>query len=194
PASPSDARQLLSAACDEWSSITASLRDLAPQLERAATLMHDCWSAGGKLLICGNGGSCADAMHFAEELVARFQHQRRGLAAVALADPTVLTCIGNDFGYDALFSRQVEALGRPGDLLVLLTTSGNSGNCVQALAAGDAIGMKSLAFLGKTGGELRGECDVELHVKADTAHRVQEAHKLLFHTLCEWADRQYADA
>ena len=163
-------------------------------MAEAAKLMERTWRAGGKLLICGNGGSCADAMHFAEELVARFQKDRRALAAVALADPTVLTCVSNDYGYDRVFSRQVEALGRPEDLLVLLTTSGDSLNCLAALQAARDFGLRTMSLIGKDGGKLKGQCDVELHVPASTAHRVQEAHKLLFHTLCEWADVFASDA
>ena len=186
--SPDHVKTLLGGACDEWLSLAEQCRKLAGPLREAAALMASTWEQGGKLIICGNGGSCADAMHFAEELVARFQKNRRALAAIALADPTVMTCIGNDFGYDSLFSRQVEALGRPEDLLVLLSTSGNSANCVAALDVARERKMKTMSFLGKSGGALKGQCDVELHVPAETAHRVQEGHKLLFHTLCEWAD------
>ena len=190
---PAHARELLARACDETRQLADHLAGLADQIEAAAALIRDCFADGGKLLICGNGGSCADAMHFAEELVARFQHDRQGLPAIALADPTVLTCVGNDFGYDAIFKRQVEALGRPGDLLVVLSTSGNSANCVAALEQAKLQGLRSLALLGKTGGTLKGQCDVELIVPMQTAHRVQEGHKVIYHTLCEWCDAQYAD-
>ena len=145
------------------------------------------------MLVCGNGGSCADAMHLAEELVVRFQHDRRALAAIALADPTVLTCCGNDFGYDAVFSRQVEALGNAGDVLVVLSTSGNSANILRAIETAREKGLRTVALLGKGGGRAKGMCDVEIIIPADTAHRVQEGHKILFHVLCEWADAAYAD-
>ncbi len=169
------------------------VRALGPDLAAACVLCGQCWDNGGKLLVCGNGGSCADAMHLAEELVARFQKDRRGLAAIALTDPTVITCAANDFGFDKIFSRQVEALGRPGDVLIGLTTSGNSQNVLNAFDTARTIGMKTIAFLGKGGGKAKSTCDVELIVPADTAHRVQEGHKVLFHTLCEWADA-YAEA
>ena len=166
---------------------------LGPQLSAACDLLRTCWHGGGKLLVCGNGGSCADAMHLAEELVVRFQKTRRGLAAIALADPTTLTCAGNDLGYDAIFERQVEALGRPGDVLAVMSTSGNSENVLRALAAARKGGLKTIGFLGKDGGKARGQCDVELIVPAETAHRVQEGHKILYHTLCEWADVTYGE-
>ena len=179
---------LLGRACDETRDLLPEIAKLGPQLGRACDLLAACWDAGGKLLVCGNGGSCADAMHLAEELVARFQIDRPALAAIALADPTVLTCAGNDFGFDRVFARQVEALGRPGDVLAVLSTSGNSRNVLLALDAAGLVGMRTIAFLGKDGGDCRGRCDAELIVPARTAHRVQEGHKLLFHTLCEWAD------
>ncbi len=182
---------LLARACDEWTTLLPAVAALGPQLSASCDLLRDCWNAGGKLLVCGNGGSCADAMHLAEELVVRFQKNRRGLAAISLTDPTVLTCCGNDFGYDAIFSRQIEALGRPGDVLAVLSTSGNSVNILNALDAATKSGLKTIGFLGKDGGQAKGRCDVELIVPATTAHRVQEGHKLLFHTLCEWAD-EYA--
>jgi D-sedoheptulose 7-phosphate isomerase len=183
--------QLLSRACDEWATLVRDVELLGPQLETACQVIGDAWDGGHKLLICGNGGSCADAMHLAEELVARFQKNRRALAAIALADPTALTCTGNDFGFDRIFSRQVEALGQPGDVLMGLSTSGNSVNVINAFEVARSQGLKTIALIGKDGGKIRGTCDVELLVPADTAHRVQEGHKLLYHTLCEWAD-EYA--
>ena len=189
-AAPAD---LLARACDETRDLLPALAALGPQLAAACELLRACWAGDGKLLVCGNGGSCADAMHLAEELTVRFQKDRRPLAAVALADPTALTCAGNDLGYDAVFERQVQALGRPGDVLVGMSTSGNSENVVRALTAARAAGMMTLGFLGKTGGRALALCDVALVVPAATAHRVQEGHKLLYHTLCEWADAAYGD-
>ena len=185
------ADEMLSRACDEALELIPKVAALGPQLAEVCGLLRACWDGGGKLLVCGNGGSCADAMHLAEELTVRFQKNRRPLAAVALADPTAITCCGNDFGYDAIFERQVEALGRPGDVLVVMSTSGNSENVLRALTAAKAGGLKTVGFLGKTGGRAKGQCDVELIVPADTAHRVQEGHKILYHTLCEWADGAY---
>ena len=188
-----DPAALLGRACDETRAMLDGINALGPQLAAACDLLAACWADGGKLLVCGNGGSCADAMHLAEELTVRFQHDRRGLAAVALADPTAITCCGNDLGYDRIFARQVEALGRPGDVLAVLTTSGNSTNVLLALDAAEKAGMRTIAFLGKGGGKAKGRCDAELIVPAETAHRVQEGHKLLFHTLCEWADAWAAE-
>lgn len=183
---------LLNRATDEVIDLAARLRALAPQMRQTCDLLADCWAGGGKLLVCGNGGSCADAMHLAEELVVRFQKNRRALPAIALADPTVLTCCGNDFGYDAVFERQVEAFGARGDVLLVMSTSGNSANILRALDAATSRGLKTVGFLGSDGGKAKGRCDVELIVPAQTAHRVQEGHKILYHTLCEWVDGRYA--
>ena len=183
--------ELLDDAADEWVALAASVRRLGPDLGRLCDLLADCWGRRGKLLVCGNGGSAADAMHLAEELVARFRADRPGLAAVSLTDPTVLTCCANDFGFERVFARQVEALANPEDVLLVLSTSGDSPNVVAAVDAAEQVGCRTAALLGKGGGQLRGRCDVELLVAAETSHRVQEVHKLLFHTLCEWAD-EYA--
>lgn len=185
---------LLNRATDEVVDLAGALRPLAPAMQRACDLLDETWENGGKLLVCGNGGSCADAMHLAEELVVRFQRTRRALPALALADPTVLTCAGNDLGYEAVFERQVEAFGRAGDVLLVMTTSGNSPNILRAIDTAKGLGLGTIAFLGKDGGSARGQCDIELIVPAKTAHRVQEGHKILYHTLCEWVDARYADA
>lgn len=182
---------LLNQAIDDCLALFARSKNLGPALQQLCDAMAACWDGGGKLLIAGNGGSAADSMHFAEELVARFQKNRRALAAIALCDPTVVTCAANDFGFDSIFARQVEALGKPGDLLIVMTTSGNSPNLVAAVAIAQKQGLTTAALLGKGGGKLKGICDVELIVDAGTSHRVQEVHKLLYHTACEWAD-EYA--
>ena len=183
-----DPADLLRDAIDESAAILEACRSLATPLADWCRLCGEVWDGGGKLLVCGNGGSAADAMHLAEELIARFQAERKALAAIALLDPTTLTCAANDFGFDHIFSRQVEALGRPGDVLVAISTSGNSANIINAVAAAEAAGVRTVALLGKGGGKLAGRCDVELIAPADTSHRVQEVHELLFHTFCEWAD------
>ena len=126
---------MFSRALSELGDLLPKLQSLAPQMQQLADAMLVCWQGGHKVLIAGNGGSAADAMHFAEELVARYAKNRRALAAIALCDPTVLTCAGNDFGFDRIFARQVEALGNPGDLLIVLTTSGNSTNLLLARQA-----------------------------------------------------------
>lgn len=165
---------------------------LAPQIQRLCEAMKTCWDNGGRVLIAGNGGSAADAMHFAEELTVRFQKNRRALAAIALCDPTVLTCAANDFGYEAVFSRQVEAFGRPGDVFIGITTSGNSANILRAITQAKSQGMTTVGFLGKDGGKAAGMVDIDVTVPHALTARVQEGHKVLIHTICEWADSKYS--
>ena len=181
-------QKLLNSAIDDATDLLVRVRALAPQLQALGEAMMRCWQARGKVLTCGNGGSCADAIHLAEELCVRFCKERKGLAAIALADGSALTCAANDYGWERVFSRQVEALGNPGDVLVCFTTSGNSQNVIAAVAAARKIGMTTCVFLGKDGGKLKGACDIELHVPHTLNHRVQEMHLLLYHTLCEWVD------
>lgn len=174
----------------ELADLLPKLADLEPALSAVGAAMLECWKRGGKVLMVGNGGSAADAMHFAEELVVRFKKNRRALAAIALCDPTAITCAGNDFSYDEIFSRQVEALGNRGDMLVAFTTSGNSANIIRAVDAAKARGMTTVLFTGGDGGRLRGRCDHELRVPSDATHHVQEAHKIFYHVLCQWIDSQ----
>ena len=173
----------------EAQQLLPKLAAFAPELDRLGRALLACWAGRGKVLTCGNGGSAADAIHLAEELVVRFSKARRGLAAVSLTDAGNLTCAGNDLGWEQVFSRQVEALGNPGDVLVAFTTSGNSANIARAVAEAKRQGMVTVAFVGKTGGALKGQCDFEFHVPSDVTHRVQEAHLFLYHCLCEWVDR-----
>ncbi len=175
----------------EWAGLLPRMSAIAPAVEKLGAAMMDCWGRGGKVMFAGNGGSSADAMHFAEELVVRFQKNRRALAAIALLDPTIITCAGNDLGYEQIFSRQIEALGKPGDLFCGLTTSGKSPNIVRAVAACRPLGITTAAFLGKDGGQLAGQCDLELIVPSPSTARIQEAHKLIFHSLCVWIDHSF---
>jgi D-sedoheptulose 7-phosphate isomerase len=175
-------------ALGDLAELLRKLEPLAPQMQQLADAMLSCWDRGGKVLIAGNGGSAADSMHFAEELVARYAKNRRALAAIALCDPTVVTCAANDFGFDRIFSRQVEALGNKGDLLIVMTTSGNSANLLLAIEAAKSKGMRTAAMLGRDGGKAKGLCDIELVVPAQPSGRIQEAHKLMYHTICEWVD------
>src|SRR3982751_2992116 len=126
-------KRILDNAVRDLSDLIPKLTSLEPHMTRLGEAMMNCWSKRGKVMTCGNGGSACDAMHLAEELIARFQKNRRALAAISLCDPTVLTCAGNDFGFDEVFARQVEGLGNPGDILVVFTTSGNSANVVKAV-------------------------------------------------------------
>ncbi|MDB5380900.1 MAG: D-sedoheptulose 7-phosphate isomerase [Rhodospirillales bacterium] len=152
---------------------------------RAAALCTDALRAGGKILLCGNGGSAADAQHWAGELVARFHYDRPGLAAIALTtDSSILTAIGNDYGYERIFSRQVEALGATGDVLFALSTSGNSPNILAALEAAKAKGMATVGFTGRGGGKMGVLCDICIRIPSDNTPHVQEGHEVLGHALC----------
>jgi len=181
-------QSILDRAVLELRELLPKVAALSPTIERLAQAMMTCWASRGKVLIAGNGGSAADAVHFAEELVVRFQKDRRGLAAMALCDAAVLTCAANDLGYEFVFSRQVEAYGNPGDVFIALTTSGNSVNLLKAIDAARKQGMVTAAFLGKDGGQAKGLCDIELIVPSPTTARVQEAHKIIYHSVCEWIE------
>ena len=183
-------KSILQRAVDDTRELLPRLLALEPQMTALAEAMMAAWSRKGKVLVAGNGGSASDAMHLAEELVARFQKNRKALAAIALCDPTVLTCAANDFGFEEVFSRQVEAFGNAGDVLIVFSTSGNSPNIIKALEAGKRQGLVTAAFLGRDGGKARGACDIELIVPAQASHRIQEGHKILYHSLCEWVDQR----
>lgn len=172
--------------------IESHLKDLIATLQRSQSLLPSIEATGAeirrviksghKLLTAGNGGSAADAIHLAEELVGRFEKTRISYPAVALcADATLLTCIGNDFGFEQLFSRQVEGLGQPGDLLVIFSTSGKSANLIAALRAARAGNIKSIAVLGKDGGATKGLADYELIVPSNVTARIQEVHTFILH-------------
>lgn len=159
-------------------------------LEQAADLLAESLAEGGKILACGNGGSACDAMHFCEELTGRYRQDRSPLAAISLTDPGHLTCVANDYGFEEVFVRGVRALGRQGDVLVALSTSGNSPNIVRATEAATELGLRTIGLLGKDGGSLAGACDLEWIVPgvpahAPTADRIQEIHMLILHTLVE---------
>jgi D-sedoheptulose 7-phosphate isomerase len=175
-------------------SCTAMQSLLAQQaaFETIAAAVVQTLRAGGKILSCGNGGSAADAMHLAEELVGRYRSNRRSLPGICLtADATALTCIANDFGFDEVFARQVEGLGAKGDLLVCFSTSGNSPNILRAFDVAESRGVKTVALLGKGGGNAKGRADFELIVGSDDTARVQEAHTLILHALLEVVEREF---
>ena len=165
---------------------------LAPAIAAAGEALAAAFARGNKVLACGNGGSAADCQHFAAELVGRFERERPGLPAIALTtDTSALTAIGNDYAYDAVFAKQVEALGRPGDLLMALSTSGNSRNVVAAMQAAQARGMAVIALTGRDGGAmaaLLGATDFHLNVAHERTMRVQEVHILALHCLCDLVD------
>jgi len=182
---PSRALEL---ACDETVELLPKVRAMGPTVTQIAEAMIACFEGGGKILMAGNGGSAADALHFSEELTVRYKRDRRPLASIALMDPTAITCAGNDMGYNAIFSRQVEALGRAGDVFVGFTTSGNSDNMRLAFDAARKLGMKTIGFLGKTGGACRECCDIPLVIPSSETARIQEMHQLIYHALCEYFD------
>jgi len=182
----SDFSSILNRAIDDSTRTLESLKSLEPQMAKAADLIEQCLRAGNKLLVCGNGGSAADAAHFATELVVRFAKDRRSYPAICLAsNGGLLTAAANDYGFDEIFARQVAAFGRPGDVLICLTTSGKSKNVVRALEEAKARKLKTIAFLGRDGGSTIGMADIDLLVRSDSTARIQEAHQLLLHVLCE---------
>jgi D-sedoheptulose 7-phosphate isomerase len=158
-------------------------------LELAAQMMVVSLTSGGKIMSCGNGGSLCDAMHFAEELTGRFQKERRPLAAMAISDPSHITCVANDFGLDFIFSRTVEALGKPGDVLLAISTSGNSQNVINAVESAHKAGMKVIGLTGKSGGKMAELCDIEICAPySEYSDRVQEIHIKVIHSLVEYIE------
>jgi len=165
------------------------LADCAPVLDAAALRMARSLAAGGKILVCGNGGSAADAQHMTGELLGRFLMERPALPAVALTvDTSTLTAVGNDYGYEDVFSRQVKGLGRPGDVLVALSTSGNSANVIKAVEAARSAGMTVVGLTGKGGGRLAPLCDYLLDVPHPHTPLIQEMHEACMHLLCQLID------
>lgn len=159
-------------------------------IESAAKRIAECFEDGHKILIAGNGGSLCDAMHFAEELTGQFRKKRRALPAIALSDPGHMSCVGNDMGFEEIFARGVEALGQPGDIFIPMTTSGNSSNLVAAVKMANAKQLYTIAFLGKTGGQMKGLCDLEWIVSGFTySDRVQEAHMTAIHIIIEMVEQ-----
>jgi D-sedoheptulose 7-phosphate isomerase len=177
-------RRALAEALRVLDELLRSERTLAA-IDEAGELLTLAFRAGKKAIACGNGGSLCDAMHFCEELTGRFRKDRPALPALALADPGHITCVGNDYGFERVFSRGVEAFGASGDVLVALSTSGNSKNVVLAVDAAEKRGMKVITLLGKDGGALRGRGTAEIIVPGATTDRIQELHMLILHSLVE---------
>ena len=166
-----------------------TLRALEPDILRAAELVKRCLLGGGKLLAGGNGGSAADVSDFATEYTCRFQGDRRPFPALNMTtDGSLLLAIGNDYAFEEVFARQVVAFGKPGDVLVVATTSGNSKNILRALEEARRLGLSSIALLGKDGGEAKGLATVQIIVPGPVTARIQEAHKFIFHVICELVD------
>lgn len=158
-------------------------------IEKAGILLTKAIKAGNKIISCGNGGSMSDAMHFAEELSGRFRDDRKALPAISISDPSHLSCVGNDYGYDKVFSRFIEGLGNKGDVLVAISTSGNSINVVNAVITAKEKGMLVIGLTGKNGGEMGGLCDVEIRAPhSDYADRAQEIHIKVIHSLIHYVE------
>ncbi len=161
------------------------------KIRTAAGLMTEALRNKGKIISCGNGGSLCDAMHFAEELTGRFRHDREALPAVAIADPAHITCVGNDYGFDYIFSKYLEAHGKAGDVLLAISTSGNSVNILKATDEARRKGMKIVGLTGKDGGEMRNKCDVCIVVPwHEYSDRIQEIHIKIIHILIECIEKQ----
>jgi D-sedoheptulose 7-phosphate isomerase len=158
-------------------------------IDHVAAMLAERFAAGRKVLICGNGGSACDAMHFAEELTGRFKEDRTPLPALACTDAGHITCTANDYGFDQVFARWVEALGKKGDVLIVLSTSGNSPNLLAAVKTADAKDLQTVALLGRGGGQLEGLCEHELIVAGNSSDRIQELHMLILHALVEGVER-----
>ena len=184
-----DVLSLIRDALDESARATLALREMAPQVARVAERIAQAFRVGGRLYACGNGGSACDAMHLVEELVARYRRDRPGLPAHHLLDAPTLTCWSNDYDFATAFRRQVEAMVRPGDVLVAISTSGGSANVLLAAEAAAARGAFTVGLTGRGGGRLREVCDEALVVPAEATERIQEAHITLIHLLCELVER-----
>jgi D-sedoheptulose 7-phosphate isomerase len=168
----------------------AAVPAAGPAAEAAAAMIA-ALRAGGRILACGNGGSAADAQHFAAELVGRFERERAAMAAVALTtDTSILTALANDYDFTRVFARQVEALGRAGDVLLGISTSGGSANVVAAFAAAKAAGVTTVALTGRDGGEVGAAADIHINVPAGSTARVQEVHRTLLHAICALIERE----
>jgi phosphoheptose isomerase len=182
----SDSQEILKNAINAATKTLQSLVELDSQVARAADLISECLAAGNKLLVCGNGGSAADAADFCTEFACRFVEDRQPYPAMNLSQGgSLITAIGNDYGFHEIFARQVRAFGKSGDVLIAISTSGKSANIKRALEEGKQRGLKTIALLGRDGGSAKKIADVDLIVKAESTARIQEGHKFLLHVLCE---------
>ncbi|MGL6120361.1 MAG: D-sedoheptulose 7-phosphate isomerase [Fusobacteriaceae bacterium] len=157
--------------------------------EAVAKDLAKVFNSGNKVLIAGNGGSNCDALHFAEEFTGRFRQDRRALPAIAISDSSHITCVGNDYGFDHIFSRGVEAYGKEGDMFIGISTSGNSNNIIKAVETAKKLGMKTVLLLGKDGGKLKGTGDYEFIIEGETSDRIQEIHMMILHIIIEGVEK-----
>ena len=168
-----------------------SAEHLAENIAKATQVIIDAYKNGNKVLLCGNGGSAADAQHIAGELVGRFKKERKALPAIALTtDASIMTAVANDYWYDLLFARQIEALGKQGDILILITTSGNSVNLIRAAEKANFIGMKTIGFLGRDGGKLKDIVNLSIVVPGEDSARIQEVHILIAHIIGDLVEQE----
>ena len=193
PTSDTAALDLIHAALDESARVKHALREHAGDIARVAERVTEAFRAGNRLYACGNGGSACDAMHLVEELVARYKRDRPGLPAHHLLDAATLTCWSNDYDFATAFARQAETMIRPGDVLVAISTSGNSPNVLLAVEAATARGAVTVGLTGRDGGRLRELCSETLIVPAQATERIQEAHITIIHLLCELVERALFD-
>jgi len=179
-------------ACSDAVTLTSEYLGNSDNIENIAAVAQELakvFANGGKVVIFGNGGSACDALHFAEELTGRFRGHRKALPAIALAEGAHITCVANDYGFDDIFSRGVEAYGSSGDAVIGLSTSGNSANVIKALDTARTGKMKTIALIGKGGGKISGDCDYEFIVPGETSDRIQEIHMFILHTVIEGVER-----
>ncbi|WP_169940042.1 D-sedoheptulose 7-phosphate isomerase [Campylobacter sp. RM15925] len=174
---------------EEHKKTAEAIFGLQDEIKKACEMAASTLKNGGKILLCGNGGSAGDAQHIAAELSGRYKKERAGLAGIALTtDTSALTAIGNDYGYEFVFSRQLEAIGRSGDLLIAISTSGNSPNVIKALKTANDMGVRTLGLSGKDGGAMNGLCELNLIMPSSDTPRIQEMHILIGHTICQAID------
>ncbi|MEO8417914.1 MAG: D-sedoheptulose 7-phosphate isomerase [Methylophilaceae bacterium] len=183
--------ETLRSALAEHQAVMMQLDSLLPQISALAQRLRDCLKHGGKILLMGNGGSAADSQHIAAEIVGRYKRERRGLPAIALTtDTSILTSVGNDYGFEFIFSRQVEALCGPLDVVIGMSTSGNSANVVRAMETAKQIGATTVAMTGASGGKLADLCDFNLAIPSSNTPRIQEAHIFIGHVVCELVEAE----
>ena len=186
-------RDVMTAALNEAAQTVSSFLADAEQIarcEKFSEILTSTFKSGGKLFVCGNGGSHCDAMHFAEEFTGRYRKDRAPLGALALGNAPHVTCVGNDYGFNEIFSRELGGMARKGDLLVGLSTSGNSENVIRAFLTAKAMGVRTVALLGRDGGKLKGMADHSITIPATTSDRIQEMHIKIIHTVIESVERE----
>ena len=183
---------MLNSCLNEHIEVAQKTKELLPLVEEAGKICIESLKYGGKIILCGNGGSAADAQHIAAELSGRFKKERRALAAIAITtDTSALTSIGNDYGYEFVFSRQIEAIGKKGDVLIGISTSGNSENVIKAIESAKKIGMKVITLTGKNGGEMKNLGDVNVIIPSNNTPRIQEMHIMIGHMICALIDKEF---